>query len=50
MEPMTQLKAIAIAGVLMLGAGIGWWVHPGAGVAVIGLVLWIDLTLASMHR
>ena len=25
-----------------LGAGLGWWIHPGAGIAGVALLLYFD--------
>jgi len=26
-------------GLLAVGSGLGWWLHPGAGLAAVGLAL-----------
>ena len=31
--------ALLILAAIGLGAGIGWWVHPGAGIALTSLVV-----------
>ena len=46
-EPVQQSRAVSLRGVtiallLVLGcsamcAGVAWWVHPGAGLAILGL-------------
>ena len=30
--------AVLAASVASVGGGVGWWVHPGAGVAVAGVL------------
>ena len=31
--------ALLIVAMVGLGAGVGWWVHPGAGIAVASVAL-----------
>jgi hypothetical protein len=31
--------ALLLLAVIGLGAGIGWWIHPGAGLAIGSLAL-----------
>lgn len=31
-------------GVLLFGGGLGWWLHPGAGIAAVGFLV-VVLTL-----
>ena len=41
------LCAVPLAFVVVsIGFGLGWYVHPGAGLAAAGLVLWIDSLVA----
>lgn len=43
--------AVALLGgllaLVLVGIGLGWWVHPGAGLLASGLVLWVELFLWS---
>ena len=39
---------VAIAGPVLLGAGIGWLWHPGAGLAAVGAVLILDALLTEL--
>ena len=47
---VNALRLVALGSLLCLGAGLAWWVHPGAGLVALGGLAWIDLTLASIHR
>ena len=44
-------RVVALLGgfvaLLLVGCGLGWWIHPGAGLLVAGLVLWVELFLWS---
>ena len=37
--PLIALAAVSIA---CVGVGLGWVVHPGAGVAAVGGLLWFE--------
>ena len=37
-------------GVFMVSAGVGWWVHPGVGVALVGVGLVIPFFLPGKPR
>lgn len=40
---MSPLRAIEFGvGALAVGAGVGWWVHPGAGVIALGVCILLD--------
>jgi hypothetical protein len=34
---------VAVLAIACAGFGIGWWVHPGAGLALAALLVVIDL-------
>ena len=40
--------AMALVSLTCIGYGLGWWVHPGLGLLVVGFCLWIDLTINSI--
>ena len=36
---MRSSLALLLLAAIGLGAGIGWWVHPGAGIALASIAL-----------
>jgi len=36
---MKTLAIIELSGILLASVGVGWYIHPGAGVATAGLLL-----------
>ncbi len=41
------VPALAVGALGCIGAGLWFWVHPGAGVLAVGLLIWIDLALKA---
>ena len=41
--------ALFIGGLVMLGIGFGWWIHPGAGFAAPGLLI-VSVLLYDQFR
>jgi len=39
---MTFLAIIELVGIALAGVGVGWFVHPGAGLAVAGILLFVE--------
>jgi hypothetical protein len=37
-KPLTAVVLILLGGATTAG-GVGWWVHPGAGVAIMGATM-----------
>lgn len=51
MLPDGTVDAIAaILGILSVGIGVGWWIHPGAGLAAVGLAMTIVVAVAQFFR
>ena len=45
----TRLITTAAA-LLCIGIGVGWLIHPGAGIASVGGLVWADLILDSLEK
>ena len=43
-------RMIFLAAVVLLGSGVGLWVHAGAGLAVAGLAVLVDAWMPSRPR
>lgn len=42
---------VALAGsLLLIGSGLGWYIHPGAGMALAGFLFWVDLFHWSLKK
>ena len=39
---------LAIVSLGAIGTGLGWWIHPGLGMVVVGACVWADLTINSI--
>ena len=39
---MKLLAVLECVGIVLVGVGIGWLVHPGAGIAASGLLLFLE--------
>lgn len=41
---MNRLKnVLSLSPFILLGAGVGCWIHPGAGMAAAGILMWLDM-------
>lgn len=45
-EPLVALLGLATV-LSLVGGGVGWLWHPGAGMAAAGILLYIDLQIWS---
>ncbi|MFO8012111.1 MAG: hypothetical protein R6X20_02280 [Phycisphaerae bacterium] len=39
---------VPLAGLALVGAGLAWLWHPGAGLAAAGLGLWLDAAMTEI--
>ena len=47
---MTSLAVIELLGIALAGVGVGWFVHPGAGLAVAGGLLFVETFFEERRR
>lgn len=40
---MKAKAIIALIAIVLVGGGLGWFVHPGAGIAAMGLLAFLDI-------
>ena len=46
---MRMRQFLTLGALVGLGVGLGWWIHPGVGLAAVGLVVWIDFTIEGFQ-
>jgi hypothetical protein len=44
------LIILAFASLALIGCGLWAWVHPGAGLACVGGLLWLELAISGRRK
>lgn len=41
---------LMLMGIALVGIGAGWWIHPGAGLLAVGVLVVLDVLLTALDR